>query len=136
MNEASPPDRSAAQAAARAVQPETPAAPPVIFIASDRLGRGDDDLGAALMLSALRSLAKLPQPPVCLLFMNAGVKLCCSGSAALDDLRALADLGVEVLCCGTCLDYFGLVDRLAIGRASNMVEILTRQSQAGRLIRL
>jgi len=109
----------------------------VIFVASDRLGEGDPELGAALMLAALKNLPKTgDEPPTHLLFMNAGAKLCCEGSAALADLRALADAGAELLVCGTCLDWFDLKERLAVGRESNMVEILRTQREAARVLRL
>ena len=107
-----------------------------IFFGSDRIGSGDDDLGAVLMRAAAKTLGALdPLPEVCL-FMNAGVRLCCEGSAVLDALRDLEARGVELLCCGTCLDWFHLKDELTVGRASNMLEILTRQNTAARLIRL
>jgi len=107
-----------------------------VFIGSERIGRGDDDLGAVLMRGAARTLAGLdPLPEVCL-FVNGGVRLCCEGSVALDALRDLEGRGVELLCCGTCLDWFDLKDGLAVGRLSNMQEILSRQNAAQRVIRL
>jgi intracellular sulfur oxidation DsrE/DsrF family protein len=68
--------------------------------------------------------------------MNAGVKLSCEGSAALSDLKDLANAGVEILNCGTCLDWFNLKDTLAVGRESNMIEILGLMNSAPRVIRL
>lgn len=109
---------------------------PVVFIASETLGGGSDELGGALMRSALKTLAADELLPSSLLFMNAGVKLCCEGSAALGDLEKLAAAGTEILCCGTCLDYYGLIDDLRVGVSSNMKEILGRQAAAGKLIRL
>jgi selenium metabolism protein YedF len=108
----------------------------VVFIASDRLGTGDDELGAALLLAAIGALGKLDPPPRSVLFMNAGVRLCAPESSALRDLRELAERGVDLACCGTCLDWFGLRETLAVGRASNMAEILALQAAAGRVIRL
>lgn len=109
----------------------------VIFVGDDCLGRGDDELGRVLMLSAIGSVGKLPgERPTHILFMNNGVKLCCDGSPALDALGALADAGVDLLCCGTCLDWFDLTDALVAGRVSNMVEILGLQAGADRVIRL
>jgi len=109
----------------------------VVFIAGARLGQGADQLGEALMLAAVKNLAKAPGgPPSHVLFMNNGVKLCCEGSHALDDLRALAAAGVELLNCGTCLDWFDLKEKLAVGRESNMGEILGLQNGAGRVVRL
>ena len=109
----------------------------VVFIAGDRLGQGDDQLGEALMLAAIKTLAKAPGgAPAHVLFMNDGVRLCCEGSKALDDLRALASVGAELLCCGTCLDWLDLKETLAVGRESNMVEILGLQKEAARVVRL
>jgi len=107
-----------------------------IFFGSDRIGAGDDALGEVLMRSAVKTLGALDPLPNTLLFMNAGVRLCCEGSDALDALRELESLGLEVLCCGTCLDWFHLKDELAVGRPSNMLEILSRQNSAQNLIRL
>ncbi len=109
---------------------------PVVFIAGDALGEGDPALGRTLIQSALARLADLAPPPAAVLFMNAGVKLCCEGAKTLPELQILADAGVEILCCGTCLDFYGLEDALRVGRASNMAEILARQASAPVVIRL
>ena len=109
----------------------------VVFIASDALGRGDDDLGRALMLAAIKTLAKADGgPPSHLLFMNAGVGLCCAGSHALADLRALAVAGADLLSCGTCLDWFDRRDDLEVGRVINMAEILGLIDGAARVVKL
>lgn len=108
----------------------------VVFIATDRLGAGDDELGAALLLAAVGALGRLDPPPTSVLFMNAGVKLCAPGAKALRDLRELAACGTDLVCCGTCLDWFGLRETLAVGRPSNMTEILALQHAAARVIRL
>ena len=108
----------------------------VVFIAADRLRTGDNDLGAALMLAAVGALGRLDPPPSSVLFMNAGVKLCAPEAKALRDLRELAARGVDLVCCGTCLDWFGLRETLAVGRPSNMAEILALQHAGARVIRL
>jgi len=64
------------------------------------------------------------------------VTLCCEGSDVLADLAALQDRGTELLCCGTCLDWFDLDGRLRVGRRSGMAEILGLQHAAARVIRL
>ncbi|MBM4370223.1 MAG: DsrE family protein, partial [Deltaproteobacteria bacterium] len=96
----------------------------------------DEVLGGLLLRNALKTLARLEPPPAALLFMNGGVRLCCQGSDVLEVLHDLEGLGVELLCCGTCLDFFHLKEKLAAGRVSNMLEILSRQGSAERLIRL
>lgn len=91
-----------------------------VFIVTDRIGRGDDELGALLMKNFLYSLARNEERPSAVMLMNGGVRLACNGSASLDDLRLLAENGVVVKACGTCLDYLGLMDELAVGSVGTM----------------
>jgi selenium metabolism protein YedF len=105
------------------------------FIAADSIGRGDDDLGRALMLTLVSTLKDLVPRPTCAAFMNAGVKLTVEGSSAVQALRELEQLGVELLICGTCLDFYGLEDKLAVGQVSNMLEIASRLVEADRVVR-
>lgn len=92
----------------------------VVFVNSDRIGEGDDELGAKLMGSFLYSLARTPNRPDAVVFMNGGVRLACHGSIALDDLKLLASDGTQVYSCGTCLDWLGLKDSLVVGEVGNM----------------
>lgn len=100
-----------------------PASRPVVLIASDGIGRGDDDLARLLMRGFLYTLAASDDPPRRIILMNGGVKLAVEGSDSLENLRRLAERGVEVLACGTCLEFFKLTDRLAVGSITNMYEI-------------
>jgi len=91
-----------------------------VFIVSDRIGRGDDELGALLMKNFLYSLARNEERPTAVMLMNGGVRLACTGSKSLDDLKLLAENGVTVKACGTCLDFLGLMDELAVGSVGAM----------------
>jgi len=91
----------------------------VLFL-SDRIGRGDDELGRVLMRNFLYSLARNEELPKAVVFMNEGVRLACEGSDSLDDLRLLAENGVAVKACGTCLDFLGLMDSLKVGEVGTM----------------
>ena len=84
--------------------------------AYEGVGRGSQELGAILMRSLLYTLTQRETPPRALLFLNAAVKLTCTGSPVLEDLDLLARRGVPILSCGTCLDYYRLKDSLAVGR--------------------
>jgi selenium metabolism protein YedF len=90
------------------------------WIVSDRVGSGDDELGRLLMRNLLYSLARAESKPGRLMFMNGGVKLVCEGSDALADVQLLAEAGVIVKVCGTCLDFYGLKDKLAVGEIGDM----------------
>ncbi len=95
----------------------------VLLISSDQIGRGEPELGAILMRSFLYTLGEIEPRPQTLILLNAGVKLAVEGSPLLDDLHALEQSGLQILVCGTCLDYYQLKERLAVGSISNMYTI-------------
>lgn len=95
-----------------------------LFIVTDRVGNGDDELGRLLMRNFLYSAARNSELPSAILLSNGGVRLACTGSESLDDLRLLAEAGVAVKACGTCLDFLGLADELAVGEVGNMVGLV------------
>lgn len=90
------------------------------WITTDRIGSGDEELGALLMRNFLYSLARAEVRPARIMLANGGVRLACEGSGSLDDLRLLAEDGVAVKACGTCLDFLGLKDSLAVGEVGDM----------------
>ncbi|MBM3322023.1 sulfurtransferase-like selenium metabolism protein YedF [candidate division WOR-3 bacterium] len=96
----------------------------VLLISSDKLGQGDEKLGQLLMTLFLRTLAEVPNRPSCLLLMNRGVWLALEGSQDLALLAALEAQGVTVRVCGTCLDFYGVKDRVRVGAVSNMYELV------------
>ena len=90
------------------------------IIGSEGLGKGDDKLGALLMANFLRLLGESKDKPKTVAFWNTGVRLCCEGSPVLNHLSKLADQGVEILACTTCLEYFNLIDRQKVGKPTTM----------------
>jgi len=112
-----------------------PAAGPfVIVCAEDKMGRGNDELGSVLIRSFMHTIAGQAQKPDVMIFYNTGVRLTVQGSDVLDDLKELSAAGVEILVCGTCLNYFEIKDKLAVGIVSNMYDIAGTMSRAGRLL--
>ena len=109
--------------------------PRVVQITAGTMGSGDDELGALLLRSFLKTQAELEQKPDAILFYNDGVKLCCEGSYLLDDLRGLEAAGVEIIACGTCLNFFELSEQLRVGRVTDMLEIAGRLAEAGSIVR-
>ncbi|MDR3561001.1 MAG: sulfurtransferase-like selenium metabolism protein YedF [Negativicutes bacterium] len=122
----------------RPVDEPAPAAPGrvVYLITNNTLGHGSEELGAILIKAFFVSLLECQPLPRALLFLNAGVQLTTEGSPVLSHLKLLADQGVEILSCGTCLDYFSLKERLAIGGVTNMYNIVALMSKAGQAITL
>jgi selenium metabolism protein YedF len=94
--------------------------PKRILILTDSIGRGDAELGRVLMKNFLYSLARAESAPAAVMLMNEGVRLACEGSDSVDDLALLAGGGVAITACGTCLDYLGLTDSLAVGEIGTM----------------
>jgi sulfur relay (sulfurtransferase) complex TusBCD TusD component (DsrE family) len=84
----------------------------------------------------LYSLSQISAPPETVLLMNAGVKLACEGSDALDDLKALAERGADIRSCGQCLNYYGLSDRLVVGTITTMLDIAETLTASARTITL
>jgi selenium metabolism protein YedF len=120
------------EAAARNV---APAGSLVVQISAATMGTGDDELGELLLRSFLKTQEELERMPDAIIFYNSGVKLCCEGSLLLDDLRSLEQAGVEIIACGTCLNYFRIADRFAVGRVTDMLEIASRLAGAGTIVR-
>ena len=94
-----------------------------IAISSDTMGQGNEELGKILMKSFIFTVSETAPYPSTLVFYNEGVRLTCEDSPVLDDLKRLEDQGVEIISCGTCLDYLNLKEKLKIGSISNMYTI-------------
>jgi selenium metabolism protein YedF len=114
--------------------PLAAADPTVFVIASDTMGRGNDELGAVLMKVFIHTSTELETGPHVMIFYNAGVKLTSEGSDVLDDLKQLEAKGVKMLVCGTCVNYFDLTGKVAVGVVSNMYDIAGILSHAGRIV--
>lgn len=138
LPEDAPSPRGHAQDAAEAAPSETacrPASRNVVLISSDRFGEGDDELGSVLMRAFIKTLKEVVPIPEAIFFINAGVRLTTEGSALIEDIRELEDGGMQIFSCGTCLDFFHLKDKLAVGQVTNMFEVVSHLSAADRVIR-
>lgn len=108
----------------------------VIFVGSDKMGLGSDELGEVLIKGYFYALTECEPYPKSILFVNSGVNLTIEGSAVLENLRKLESMGVEILSCGTCLDYYNIKDKLAVGGVSNMYTIVETMNNAKKVIRM
>ena len=107
----------------------------VVAVDTDVMGRGSEELGRTLMKGFLFAVSQLPQLPKTILFYNGGARLTVEGSDSLEDLRSMEAQGVEILTCGTCLNYYGLTEKLAVGSATNMYAIVEKLSGAGKVVK-
>lgn len=120
--------------------PETPACIPdqrstsLVAITSATMGTGSDELGKTLMKGFIYALVQLPELPGTILFYNGGASLTTEGSDSLEDLKTLEAQGVEILTCGTCLNFYGLADKLRVGQVTNMYTIAEKLTTASKVI--
>lgn len=108
----------------------------VIVVGKDKLGEGNDELGEVLMNGYFYTLTEVEPYPKAILFLNGGVNLTIEDSKVLDHLRILESQGVEILSCGTCLDYYMAKDKLAVGGVTNMFTIVEHMNKAKNTIRI
>ena len=99
------------------------------------MGSGNEELGKVLMKSFLFAVTQLEELPKTMLFYNGGATLTTEESDSLEDLKNLEAQGVEIMTCGTCLDYYGLKEKLAVGTVTNMYSIVETMEQASKVIR-
>ena len=102
----------------------------VVAVDTDAMGRGSEELGRTLMKGFLFAVSQLPMLPKTMLFYNGGAKLTTEGSDSLEDLKKM-----EILTCGTCLNYYGLTEKLAVGGVTNMYSIVEKLAGAGKVVK-
>jgi selenium metabolism protein YedF len=107
----------------------------LVYIDGETMGRGNDELGNVLMGAFLKTLKELETRPWRLIFINTGVKLVSRESLHIETLKEIENSGIEILSCGTCVDFFHLKEKIGVGRVSNMFEILSAFSEATNVIR-
>ena len=112
----------------------TAASDKVVVIRSNVMGEGDPELGKVLIKGFMYALSQQKELPKTILFYNGGACLTCEGSASLDDLKELEHRGVKILTCGTCLNFYGLSEKLKVGEVTNMYEIAETMSKASLIV--
>ena len=107
----------------------------VIVISSDKMGEGDEALGTLLMKGFIFALTQQDELPKTILFYNGGAKLTCENAPTLEDVKSLEAQGVEILTCGTCLNHYGLAEKLQVGGVTNMYVIAEKMLQASLIVK-
>ena len=129
-----------ADGATEATQPARTGACPVcaaqilVFITRDVIGQGDDELGSRLMGNFLATLPELGDALWRIILVNGAVKLATASHPAMASLKKLEDAGVSILVCGTCLEFFNLMGEKALGEVTNMLDVVTSQHVADKVI--
>ncbi|MCK4574775.1 sulfurtransferase-like selenium metabolism protein YedF [candidate division WOR-3 bacterium] len=107
-----------------------------VFVSTNTMGKGDDKLGKILIRAFFPTLLETESQPNKLIFMNSGVKLTVEGSEVIDPLKKIENEGIEILVCGTCLDFFNIKDKIKVGRISNMFEIVNSLINSDKTVTL
>lgn len=106
-----------------------------VVLSANVMGTGDDKLGKALMKAFVFALTKQDVLPETILCYNTGAYLTCEDADTLEDLKNLEAEGVNILTCGTCLDFYGIKEKLAVGSVTNMYEIVEKMETAGKIVK-
>lgn len=107
----------------------------IVVLSTNRMGEGDEALGKVLMKGFIYALTELDKLPKKILLYNTGAKLSINGSDSLEDLKLLESKGVEILTCGTCLNFYGISEELAVGTVTNMYAIAESMMEATKIIK-
>ena len=102
----------------------------VVAVTADHMGDGN-----VLIKGFLFAQTQLETLPDTILFYNGGAKLTCEGSDSIEDLKKLEEAGVQILTCGTCLNYYGLTEKLKVGGVTNMYVIAQTMAEADLVVR-
>lgn len=105
-----------------------------VFIGRETIGEGEEELGRNLMRMFFYTLTESEELPSHIMFMNGGVRLLVEDEQVIDHIKVLKEKGVNILVCGTCLNFYGISDRLQIGTVSNMYDIVSVMQSAGKII--
>lgn len=106
----------------------------VVVIRSNQMGNGEKELGKALLKGFIYALSQQDTLPSTILFYNSGAYITCEESASIEDLKSLEAQGVEILTCGTCLNFYGITDKLQVGEVTNMYVIAEKMTQADLIV--
>ncbi|CCO24635.1 sulfurtransferase-like selenium metabolism protein YedF [Maridesulfovibrio hydrothermalis] len=107
----------------------------LVFLNSEFLGNGDDELGAKLMFNFIATLSELEGSLWRIIMLNSAVKLATEGNPCLEKLKELEAAGVSILVCGTCLEHFNILDKKEAGETTNMLDVVTSLQLATKVIK-
>ena len=107
----------------------------VIVISANQMGSGSEELGKTLLKGFIYAVTQQDELPKTMLFYNSGVYMTCEDSPSLEDLKSLEAQGVNIMSCGTCLNYYGLSEQLKVGSVTNMYDIVEAMEKADSIIK-
>ena len=106
-----------------------------VVVDSDEMGKGDTALGKTLIKGFIYTLTEMENLPKAVIFYNKGVFLASEGCETEEDLKKLQNMGVEILSCGACVNFYNLADKVKVGIITNMYNIINTQTKYGKVIK-
>ncbi len=100
------------------------------------MGVGNEELGKMLTRAFLNNLMNQSRLPSHIVLYNSGVLLAADGTDSANALKELEKMGVQILMCGTCIDFYQLKDQVNLGQVSNMINITAHLIDAEKIISL
>lgn len=94
------------------------------LILSDKLGKGEDELGKILIKGFLYTLTQAEPYPEKILLLNSAVRLSTENAETIEHLKSLTELGTQIFSCGTCLNFYNLTEELKVGLIGNMYDVV------------
>jgi len=107
----------------------------IVVISSDKMGDGDDKLGILLMENYIKAIKDLDKLPEKIVFYNKGVFLASKNSTVIEHLKDFEKMGIDLLLCATCVNYYSLESNVGAGTLSNMYAIAEAMASAGNIIK-
>lgn len=107
----------------------------IVVVSSDKMGEGDDELGHLLMINFIKALKDLDKLPTKIVFYNNGVKLATKSSPAIEHLRDLEKMGVELMLCATCVNFYCLETVIGAGIVSNLFSMAEAMASSDKVIK-
>jgi selenium metabolism protein YedF len=108
----------------------------VVVISGNAMGNGSRELGEILIKGFIYALTEQAVLPATVIFLNSGAYLTTEGANTIPDLKKLEEKGATILTCGTCANYFGLTEKLAVGRITDMYGIVEEMTSATNVINI
>lgn len=130
------PDVNAESSESEATQDKAASNGLAVVISRNTMGEGADELGKILIKGFIYSLTELPTPPKHVVFLNSGAFLTSDAANTIDDLKTLEQKGTVILTCGTCINFYGIKEKLAVGAIANMYEIAEIMASAAKVVNI
>lgn len=108
----------------------------VVFISGECVGSEEPELGKMLMKGFVGNLKNNTPLLKTLILVNNGVRMTTVNEETVAMIKELEAMGVEILSCGACLNYFNIVDELKVGKVTDAHTVGTRLYDADKVIRL